>query len=163
MSLVDIRGLLHRALQREPSLLFDLPDSPNNSPPQQPPVQGPPSWCVCQRCREMPTLLEKKCCMQQPASCVSLLPQFDMYVMQEGHLRIARRIWNDVRAAVDVQDPGEDNRQFRFEAYRQFIVWRYGTLGAQNRIVIPSCAVWKIRSAWPDPQGHYVGFIPRRL
>ena len=33
--------------------------------------------------------------------------------MQGGVLRLARRIWNDVRAVADRPDPGEDNKQFR--------------------------------------------------
>ena len=76
---------------------------------------------------------------------------------------MARRIWNDIRAREDPPNPGEDNKQFRHTAYRQFVVWQYGTLGRDNRIVIPSCCVWKITDKYPDPHNHYGGFIPRRL
>ena len=76
---------------------------------------------------------------------------------------ICEKVIKEKWTAVDNPDPGEDNRQFRFAAYRQDIVWRCGILGANNCLLIPSCAVWKIKDAWPDPQGHYVGFIPRRL
>lgn len=142
---------------RDPSLIFDIMAT---APPSDPPGQGPnkPEWCVCMKCREMPTDVERKCCGQPPQHCISLLPHVDIYI-----LRLARRIWNDIRAREDPPNPGEDNKQFRHVAYRQFVVWQYGALGRGNRIVIPSCCVWKIRDKYPDPHNHYVGFIPRRL
>lgn len=111
----------------------------------------------------MPTDIEKKCCGQDPTNCISQLPQMELYVLDAGGLRLARRIWNDVRAREDQPEPGEDNRQSRHAAYRQYVVWQFGALGRGNRIVIPSCCVWKIRDKYPDPFHQYVGFIPRRL
>lgn len=105
----------------------------------------------------------KKCCGQQPNSCISMLPHFDVYILQEEVLQLARRIWNDVRAVEDLPNPGESNKQFRHAAYRQYVVWQYGALGAGHRVVIPSCCVWKIRDRYPDPQGQYKGFIPSRV
>uniref|UniRef100_A0A8C6UJH8 P2X purinoreceptor 7 intracellular domain-containing protein n=1 Tax=Neogobius melanostomus TaxID=47308 RepID=A0A8C6UJH8_9GOBI len=122
-----------------------------------------PDWCVCSRCREMPTDIEKKCCGQDPRDCISQLPQMELYILDEGGLRLTRRIWNDVLACEDQQEPGEDNRQSRYAAYRQYVVWQFGALGRGNRIVIPSCVVWRIRNKHPDPFNQYVGFIPRRL
>lgn len=87
----------------------------------------------------------------------------DLYIIQEGVLRLARRIWNDLRAEEDSQELGESYKQFRHATYRQFVVWLYGLLGPCQRIVIPSCSVWKIRDHFPDPHGHYVGFIPARV
>ncbi|KAK0132282.1 P2X purinoceptor 7 [Merluccius polli] len=135
--------ILGRCLLRDPSLIFDVMACPPPDPSSQ---QDPnlPDWCVCMRCREMPTDIEKKCCGQPPQHCISLLPHVDLYVLHEGVLRMARRIWNDLRAREDAPHPGEDNKQFRYAAYRQFVVWQYGYLGRGNRIVIPSCCVWKI-------------------
>lgn len=42
----------------------------------------------------------------------------EAYVLQEGVLRLARMIWNDLRAVADLPDVGEDNRQFRQAVYR---------------------------------------------
>ena len=97
-------------LEREPSLIFDLLAAyiphPTSDPQQQ-------AWCICTKCKELPTDLERKCCGQLLDSCVSMLPHMDAYIMQGGVLRLARRIWNDVRAVADRPDPGEDNKQFR--------------------------------------------------
>ena len=155
-------------MEREPSLIFDLlaayiphptsdPQQPGPSDPQQ------PAWCICTKCKEMHTDIERKCCGQLLDSCVSMLPHMDAYIMQGGVLRLARRIWNDVRAVGDRPASGEDNKQFRFAAYRQFVVWQYGALARGHRVVIPSCCVWRIRDKYPDPLGQYVGFLTRRL
>ncbi|XP_073723657.1 P2X purinoceptor 7-like [Misgurnus anguillicaudatus] len=154
--------VLERCLTRYPSLIFDVMGQLPAAPHPFPPVSGQPTWCICSRCRAMATLVEMKCCNQQPDMCVSTLPQMEQYILQEGVLRLARTIWNDLRAVADVPEEGEDNRQFRHAAYRQYVAWQCGTLGAGNRVVIPSCVVWAIRDRFPDPNGQYRGFIPRQ-
>lgn len=132
-------------------------------PAPEPPPPQTPDWCVCRNCRNMPTLLENKCCDQPPQYCISRLPHMDLYILNAGNLRLARRVWNDLRAEVDAIEEGETNRQFRHAAYRNFVVWQYGILGPGNRVVIPSCCVTKVREVYPDPNGIYVGFIPVRV
>ena len=44
----------------------------------------------------------------------------------------------------------------RYTAYRQFVRWCWHFLGKEVRVVIPSCAVVKIRTAFPDE--NYTGF-----
>uniref|UniRef100_A0A671M451 P2X purinoreceptor 7 intracellular domain-containing protein n=1 Tax=Sinocyclocheilus anshuiensis TaxID=1608454 RepID=A0A671M451_9TELE len=112
---------------------------------------------------EMPSDIERKCCGQLPDFCISILPHMDLYILEEGVLRLARRIWNDIRAVQDLPDLGENHRQFRHTAYRQFVVWQYGALGHGHRVVIPSCCVWKIHDRFPDPQGQYTGYNPGRV
>lgn len=48
-------------------------------------------------------------------------------------------------------------RQLRHTAYRQLVTWCWGWLGRHNRVVLPACAVKKIRDTFPS-DGNYVGF-----
>lgn len=56
-----------------------------------------------------------------------------MLVLDEAVLSIAQRYWEDVLAVPRDQDV---NRGYRHSAYRQFILWHYGRLGAGNRRVV---------------------------
>ena len=47
-------------------------------------------------------------------------------------------------------------RQYRYIAYRQLTTWCWGYLGKHRRVVLPSCAVNKIREAFPSDG--YIGF-----
>ena len=47
-------------------------------------------------------------------------------------------------------------RSFCYASYKQFIWWIYRRLGKNNRRVIPSCALWKIRESFPEESGNYV-------
>lgn len=164
LSLEQAHQVLELCLTRDPSLMFDvLERMSENAPPPGPLVSGQPPWCVCQRCRGMATFVEQKCCGQHPDYCISILPHMEAYILEEGVLRLARRIWNDIRALTDNPEPGQSNRQFRHAAYRQFVVWQYGALGQGHRVVIPSCCVWKIRDRYPDPLQQYRGFIRSRF
>uniref|UniRef100_A0A8C5GSS6 P2X purinoreceptor 7 intracellular domain-containing protein n=1 Tax=Gouania willdenowi TaxID=441366 RepID=A0A8C5GSS6_GOUWI len=134
-----------------------------NAPAPGTQVSNQLSWCVCNNCRDMPTDVECKCCGQQPEACISILPHMAAYILQEGHLRLASRIWNDVRGLDDLPNRGESSKQLRHAAYRQYVMWQYGALGRGNRVVIPSCVVWRIRDCFPDLLGHYTGYIPGRV
>ena len=108
----------------------------------------------------MPTDEENLCCRQQPQWCTSRLPHMGVYIIQEGVLQLAVGIWNDVRAQAVAQHPGARNRQFHHAAYRQFVMWQHGLLGAGNRVFVPSCCVLVIRHRYPDPNGQYSKFMP---
>ncbi|KAI8478956.1 hypothetical protein Bbelb_433150 [Branchiostoma belcheri] len=121
---------------------------------------GAPEWCTCGRCQDMPTDAERLCCQGGPDSCISRLPDMDLNILDPGILRLARLYRNDVFGLEDLQEPGQDNKEYRHAAYRQYILWQHGRLGARNRLVIPSCCVWRIRRRFPDPHGQYTGFRP---
>ena len=111
----------------------------------------------------MTTDQERLCCRQAPENYVSSMAHMQFYVLDLGVLRLARATWNDVFAVDDEQEPGVEQRQYRHAAYRQFELWQHGRLGEGNRVIILSCCIWKIRTAFPDPLGQYVGFRVRRL
>ncbi|XP_041953671.1 uncharacterized protein LOC121713243 [Alosa sapidissima] len=158
MSLEDHRRLTAGLLERQPGLIFNLlmEHQQRHGAPTSAEVSGVP-WCTCGHCRDMPTDRERKCCGQDPAHCVSLLPHFTQYCLDEGYLRIHRQYREDLTAFGDVREPGDDKRH---AAYRHFIFWQHGSLGQGNRRVIPSCCVCRIRGKFPDPQGQYTGYIP---
>ena len=167
MSEPELRSQFLLVLERQPGLLFDIipllqGSQSQDIPADQPP---PPNWCTCTNCKEMPTDVERKCCgANGPQYCVSTLPHMNHICLDSQILQVARATRNDIFGLRDeALEPGQENRQFRHAAYRQFVVWQWGMLGSGNRVVIPSCAVWKIRDTFPDPFQQYVGFIPGRL
>ncbi|XP_078585652.1 uncharacterized protein LOC144867496 [Branchiostoma floridae x Branchiostoma japonicum] len=123
-----------------------------------------PKWCSCGQCQKMLRGEERFCCGTDPVSCVSNLPDMEMYILDPGRLRLNRALRNDILALKDdLQDPGSDNREFRRAAYRHFLLWQYGRLGEGGRVKIPSCCVSKIRKAFPDPYGQYERPVANRL
>lgn len=161
LTLDEWRELGRGLFERQPGLIFDalMMHQRRHGGPPSAGVQGVP-WCVCGNCREMPTDLERKCCGQQTANCISRLPSFSLYCLDASILRIHRNYREDITALGIAREPGDDNREYRYAAYRSFIYWQHGAVGRGNRLVIPSCCVWQIRDKWPDPHGCYTGFTP---
>ena len=48
-------------------------------------------------------------------------------------------------------------RKFRYLAYRQLTWWGWQHLGRHRRVVLPSCAVAKIREEFPSASEEYTG------
>ena len=70
----------------------------------------------------------------------------------------------DVQVKISLSQSGDKEklsllfRSYRYAAYRQFNWWVHGWLGKEVRRVIPACAIKRIRDAFPEPDGMYVGF-----
>ncbi|KAF0044761.1 hypothetical protein F2P81_003919 [Scophthalmus maximus] len=117
-------------LERQPGLIFDLLMEHQQRHGAPTPAEVPEvPWCTCGHSRDMATDWERKCCGQDPAHCVSLLPHFTQYCLDEGYLRIHRQYREDLTAFGNVREPGDDNREYRHPAYRHFIFWQHGALG----------------------------------
>jgi hypothetical protein len=75
-------------------------------------------------------------------------------------LYLSRQQRQDILVLENEVDEATANRH---AAYRQFVFWQHGRLGAGNRRAIPSCCVWVIRDNFPDQFGTYTGYRPARL
>ena len=137
------------------------PDMEATGHPSDPPSPGAeaPQWCFCGRCREMPLPEEQVCCQRRrtPGPCVTRTAAnaFRFYIIEREVLRLFIFARNDWFAFND--DPTNFDT-LRHTAYRLFVLWKHGHLGAGRRVVIPSCVVWKIRGAFPSRDGVYTGF-----
>ena len=165
----QMKQLVGKLMIRQPSFVFDVLEEicgDESLPPSQgPPVSENPDWCKCGNCRQMPQVVENLCCKKSPEMCISKIPEFTLLILEETVLRLANNYRQDVFAlGIEEQEEIEDrNRSFRHSAYRQYVLWRHGDLGAGNRKVIPSCCVLAIRGKYPSPTGQYTGFKADRL
>lgn len=149
-----ISGAQDDQLPTQPSTPYrqavaDQPPTPDRPRQPGPPV---PEWCKCAQCRHMPRAIENVCCKKK--DCVTLTQRFYKLCLDPDILQLYILNRADIR-----NDPFDNStKQFRKAAYRQFILDKYGYLGRSNRKVVPSCAVWKVRSRYPSPTGVYMGF-----
>ena len=56
------------------------------------------------------------------------------------------------------EEPNE-NKAFRFQAYRRFTLWAHGKVGRRAAKIIPACCTIAIRNKYPDPEGKYKVFL----
>ena len=125
-----------------------------DNPPMVAPVRA--RFCRCNMCQEMPTKAENRCCRQ--VLCRSTTAVFTNICLDKENVQTSIRNLSD----SFVFTPMYENNAMRHAAYRQYIMWQHGHVGAKKRIVIPSCCVLEIRRAYPSPQNKYTGFIPSK-
>ncbi|XP_069132812.1 uncharacterized protein [Argopecten irradians] len=157
-----VRDTLTKAISFHPGLIFDIIEPMARQSGGYHPFHGSTQvdWCACSRCREMPTAAERVCCGKSKENCISTLPDFQVLILDEAVLSLARLYRRDVLVLNQEVDVMKANRH---QGYRQFILWQHGRLGAGSRKVIRSCCVWRIRDTYPDAFGQYTGYIPGRL
>ena len=142
--------------------------------------------CKCGNCVVMPTVTECGCCCEidkvvqkiqnNPirVNCITQHEGFNAVCLNRWVLRTS---FYQFRQSHGSQIPVENDathryvsvqleimlcelmihyRKYRFIAYRQLTWWCWGWLGKQVRVCLPSCAVEKIRDAFPSDQ--YTGF-----
>ncbi|XP_078594339.1 uncharacterized protein LOC144872105 [Branchiostoma floridae x Branchiostoma japonicum] len=127
-------------------------------------------WCRCTNCRPMTTVRECVCCHDLTEAetkgvgqwdgihCLRDHPDFSAVVLNKAVLDAALNFRVDIKL-----EPLRDQyppRTYRLQAYRQCTAWLHQRLGRKIRRVLPSCAVWAIREAYPEPAGgNYRGFL----
>ena len=122
-------------------------------PPQDPRGDEALPWCICYKCQPMDTAEENVCCRKRPL-CVTQMFWFDAVVLNRDVLTLAIEAQCDVLGSLPDYRPNS----YRKAAYRQFVIWQHGHLGRNNRLVIPSCVVCRIRRKYPAPDGLYMGY-----
>ncbi|XP_064473784.1 P2X purinoceptor 7-like [Ornithodoros turicata] len=138
---------------------LDSDDSPPQSPDRP---NGFRNWCSCNNCRAMPTHIECLCCrdvpeatIKQPHDCITHHEDFEILCLNPAVLGVAAvYIREQMHEEMDA-DRGIHER-YRHIAYRQFTHWVWGPLGKENRKVLPSCVVTRIRDEFPSET--YTGF-----
>ena len=72
MDVEELRRALCRAIELDPGMMLEVMKPAEQQPGGYHPTPGSsvPDWCVCTKCREMPTQVERKCCGK--SRCVSL-------------------------------------------------------------------------------------------
>jgi hypothetical protein len=134
---------------------------------------GQTHWCKCLHCKAMPTDIESVCCTEDKdiqlkandCGCIVNHSTFINHIVSQDGLKILRHIilqnsTNNLKRRELKKTL--TNKSYRYLAYRQFVYWvnSWKNLGKGVRIVIPSCAVNKIRECYPEDSNIYVGFLP---
>ena len=131
-----------------------------------------PAECVC--CKEVDAVLSKM--LDNPDTpCITEHPGFqpvclDLWVLQTAYRAYREHYGHDSRPIHELvinnlimrfynimfKYSFLHCRRFRFTAYRQLVGWCWGWVGKNVRVILPSCAVLKIRNEFPSE--HYTGF-----
>lgn len=134
---------------------------------------GKVNWCKCNNCVSMATDMESVCCVEDDDvksvsgdyECIVNHPTFEHHILSQDGLQILRQvILQNSNKSFKKRELRKTmtNKNWRYLAYRQFVYWinSWKNLGKGYRVVIPSCAVKKIRESYPEQSGVYVGFFP---
>ena len=130
------------------------------------PRVGNNDWCkCCGHCKIEKRNIDCLCCQEVHAlnskfdaenyiGCITESKDFEMLCTNKTVLENVLVGLHEERG--EYLEENTSNQSFRYAAYRQFIRWVFKHLGKGNRRVIPSCALWKIREHFPEPDEEYV-------
>ncbi|XP_064464266.1 P2X purinoceptor 7-like [Ornithodoros turicata] len=109
------------------------------------------NWCQCGSCITMPTEVECLCCKELGSTAEEL--QYDCITIHEDFKLLCLN--TTVLEVAYFELPGQHepmsahiHKRYRYTAYRQFARWVWQKLGKNKRMVIPACAVNRIREAF---------------
>lgn len=77
MSAGEKSDMLFKIAKTLPVLVFSMLEQTDVDDGEQQPkekLSKVPDWCVCQNCREMPTVEERQCCKRKPEACIAHQP-----------------------------------------------------------------------------------------
>ncbi|XP_071852982.1 uncharacterized protein [Apostichopus japonicus] len=124
--------------------------------------------CHCGQCAVMPTARECRCCSEidkirtlmdeEGAACITLHPGIEAVCLNSSVLQTSYYVYRQQYGGRAQENSIQE--KYRHTAYRQLVRMSWQFLGKQVCVVLPSCAVRRIREALPSEQ--YEGFkLPR--
>jgi hypothetical protein len=161
LSLEQSKDLLTQLVVAEPAAVSvamnQMAGGAGAPTPSSPPTPDIADWCKCGHCPDMATIAERHCCRRTAGQCITVEQRAYMqrHVLDKETLKLVIKSRNDYYGFIDEAN----NNNFRYAAYRQYTLWRWGRLGKHRREVIPACVVKGIRNAYPEASG-YTGFKP---
>lgn len=109
--------------------------------------------CSCGKCIVFTDPRMNICCGQRP--CITSKTEFKNLCLRHDVLEVANILnWS----YQFNQEPSFRNSTFRNQAYRNFILWQHGRLGARRRVPVPSCVCKTVRDRFPESNGLYRGY-----
>ncbi|XP_062600362.1 P2X purinoceptor 7-like [Saccostrea cucullata] len=145
----DMRQVLKRAVETEP----DLMSSFIQGPIQYENSSSEIAWCLCGGCRVFEDPRMNLCCCQSP--CITTKPEFRNLCLRHDVVEIANILNWSFQTNLE---PSFASSTFRNQAYRNFVLWQHGPLGAGRRVVVPSCVTVAVRRRFPQLDGAYRGY-----
>ncbi|KAL3868176.1 hypothetical protein ACJMK2_041009 [Sinanodonta woodiana] len=123
-----------------------------------------PSQCSYGNCIHMETPRENKCCRHKnivdgkiEENGLQCITDHEGFVVNCLNRHVLETSYYEY---LQENGPLEENELiqevYRYLAYRRFVRWVYQRLGKNNRRILPSCVVTKIRTVFPPQQ--YCGF-----
>uniref|UniRef100_A0A3B3CPU1 P2X purinoreceptor 7 intracellular domain-containing protein n=1 Tax=Oryzias melastigma TaxID=30732 RepID=A0A3B3CPU1_ORYME len=126
--------------------------------------------CQCGNCQPMDNDQTSLCCCEVPKvwklvddfvtetrqsiDCIVNHPWFEASCLNPWTLKAAYMAYRQQYGHAN----GPSNERYRYTAYRQLARLAWGWLGKHVRVVLPACAVCKIREVYPSQSGQYKNF-----